>query len=161
MYCDSCGAKLDEGQKFCRACGKPASTEAALRTATASARVAQHLRVLAALWIVRAILLVIPGLFLLWFHNYALPPEVPPDVQTFVRPLLGAISWVFVLCGAACIAAAYGLLERLPWARLFTIILGAISLVEVPLGTALGIYTLWVLLPESSDVEYRQLAAQL
>jgi len=29
---------------------------------------------------------------------------------------------------------------------------------NVPLGTALGIYTLWVLLPAKSEQEYRELA---
>ena len=93
--------------------------------------------------------------------SFGISTAFESSVLLLLGTLFLAIGWVLVLCGAACIAAAYGLLERLPWARLFTIILGAISLVEVPLGTALGIYTLWVLLPESSDVEYRQLAAQL
>jgi hypothetical protein len=36
----------------------------------------------------------------------------------------------------------------------------AIWLLDFPLGTVLSIYTLWVLLPESSESEYRQLAMQ-
>jgi hypothetical protein len=28
----------------------------------------------------------------------------------------------------------------------------------MPFGTALGIYTLWVMLPNSSEMEYRQMA---
>jgi hypothetical protein len=37
-------------------------------------------------------------------------------------------------------------------------ILGFISLFNIPFGTALGIYTLWVLLPAASDEEYRALS---
>jgi hypothetical protein len=35
-----------------------------------------------------------------------------------------------------------------------------IWLLDFPLGTALSIYTLWVLLPETSEAEYRELAMQ-
>jgi len=37
-------------------------------------------------------------------------------------------------------------------------VVGFISLFNIPLGTALGIYTLWVLLPTQSDDEYQALA---
>ena len=38
------------------------------------------------------------------------------------------------------------------------IVLACFSLIKIPFGTALGIYTLWVLLPASSEEEYRQIA---
>jgi len=53
-----------------------------------------------------------------------------------------------------------GLLEREPWARTLALVLGFLSLFKVPVGTALGIYTLWVLLPAQSEQEYRRLAAR-
>jgi hypothetical protein len=33
-----------------------------------------------------------------------------------------------------------------------------LSLFDVPFGTALGIYTLWVLLPARSEEEFRQIS---
>jgi hypothetical protein len=41
---------------------------------------------------------------------------------------------------------------------MLAIVLGCISLIHFPLGTALGIYTLWVLVPEGADNEYKALA---
>jgi hypothetical protein len=38
------------------------------------------------------------------------------------------------------------------------IVLAFLALIRIPFGTALGIYTLWVLLPESSGQEYDALA---
>jgi len=161
MYCDACGAKLEEGQQFCRGCGKAVGAAPVAPVAPPhrpERRVASHLRVLAVLWIARGILLLIPGIFMVSFSHWQFPAEMPVDVQGFLHPLLGGIGWTFLLGAVACIIAAWGLLERTPWARMFTIIVGAISLVEVPFGTALGIYSLWVLLPESSEAEYRQIA---
>jgi len=49
------------------------------------------------------------------------------------------------------------LLQREPWARTLAVILGFVSLFfNIPFGTALGIYTLWVLLPAESDVAYER-----
>ena len=40
--------------------------------------------------------------------------------------------------------------------KAFSVTLGFIALIHVPLGTALGIYTLWVLLPAESEAEYEK-----
>jgi uncharacterized membrane protein (DUF2068 family) len=64
-----------------------------------------------------------------------------------------------LLAGAVVgIVAGWGLLERKPWARMLAIVLGCFSLLDMPFGTALGIYTLWVLLPAGSEEEYRRMA---
>jgi hypothetical protein len=160
LYCDACGAKLEEGQNFCRACGKAVGTAPIVGPAAPQNRVAAHLRVLAVLWIALGVIRLIPAMFLMSFSHWRMPADVPPDVQGFLHPLFSAIGWIMLIGAAACFVAAWGLLDHLPWARLFTIVLGAISLVEVPFGTALGIYSLWVLLPESSEAEYQKMATR-
>jgi hypothetical protein len=89
----------------------------------------------------------------------------PPDPGLFfLNPLLRVIGGVLILVTTAwtvtCLLVAWGLVDHAPWARTYTIIVSAISLLNLPFGTALGVYTLWVLLPESSESEYRQLAMQ-
>lgn len=49
------------------------------------------------------------------------------------------------------IVTGAGLLAFRPWARILGIVLSALHLVNVPLGTALGIYGLWVLLSTESE----------
>jgi hypothetical protein len=41
---------------------------------------------------------------------------------------------------------------------MLAIIVGCLKLIDFPLGTALGIYTLWVLVPQGADEEYQRLA---
>lgn len=43
------------------------------------------------------------------------------------------------------ILAGWGLLQGKPWARVLTIVLSALNLLSVPIGTALGIYGLWLM----------------
>lgn len=61
---------------------------------------------------------------------------------TFMGIFLAGAMSLLALPG---IIAGYGLLKRRPWARMVAVVLGILGLVNVPLGTALGIYTLWVL----------------
>ncbi len=49
------------------------------------------------------------------------------------------------------IIAGVGLLSFRPWARILTLILSAFNLLQVPLGTALGVYGFWVLMSGRTD----------
>jgi hypothetical protein len=63
---------------------------------------------------------------------------------------------IIVLAKAACgFIAGRGLLHREPWARTWVLVLAFISLfLNIPIGTAIGVYTMWVLLPGQSQQEY-------
>ena len=47
-------------------------------------------------------------------------------------------------------AAGYGLLKRRAWGRILGMIVGVLNLFNVPVGTAVGVYTLWVLTHEQA-----------
>ena len=75
-------------------------------------------------------------------------------------PILGAIGFglfIFLLViSLPGIIAGYGLINFRPWARILTIVLSAIDLINVPFGTALGIYGLWVLLNAQAEALFQQ-----
>jgi hypothetical protein len=48
------------------------------------------------------------------------------------------------------IIAGIGLLRMKSWGRILAIVVGCLDLLHIPFGTALGIYTLWVLLNDES-----------
>jgi hypothetical protein len=154
MFCDRCGARISEAQRFCPSCGKAAGTVPLMPQQT---RIAGHVRLLGILWLASSAIHLIPGLFLInFFHpgNGILPPDVPP----FLPGLIQSIG-LFLMGGAVLgLIAGWGLLERQPWARTLAIVLACFSLLNAPLGTALGVYTLWALLPAKSEEEYNRLA---
>jgi len=118
-------------------------------------RIAGHVRLLGILWLALSALRLIPGFFLMVLGGARLfPPEVPP----FVHAVLPAIGMVFLILAGIGIAAGAGLLTHQPWARMLAIIFGAFSLIDISFGTAIGIYTLWVLLPAESEQEYRSIS---
>lgn len=50
--------------------------------------------------------------------------------------------------------AGYGMLKRKSWARVAGIFAACLDLLSIPLGTALGIYSLWFLLGEEGSRFY-------
>lgn len=121
-------------------------------------RIAGHIRLLGILWIAISAYRLLPGLFLFSFFRHGNAWFLPPEVPFFVHGIIRTVGSLFLAGGVLGIVAGWGLLERQAWARMLAIVLGCFSLVEMPLGTALGIYTLWVLLPAQSEQEYRQIS---
>lgn len=153
MFCERCGAKLQVGQNFCSGCGKPVGTP----LSSEPSRIQTHIRLLAILWFVVSACILLPGLFLLGF-SAQLINMLPPEAPEFVASILPVAGMFISAIAAVGFLAGWGLLERAPWARTLAIVLACFSLIHVPLGTALGVYTLWVLLPAKSEQEYRRAA---
>jgi hypothetical protein len=148
MYCVQCGTASQARQSFCAGCGR--SVAIGIEN-----RLAVHLRPLAILWFVISAIRMIPGLFLVTLFS-TVAGFLPAEVPGFVLWILQVVGFVWVAIAGIGVVAGWGLLERRPWARMLTIVLGCFGLLEVPFGTALGIYTLWVLLPAEAEVEFRQ-----
>lgn len=155
MFCDRCGTRLHESQRFCPSCGKTAGTVPLMPV---QSRIAGHVRLLGIFWLAISAFRLIPGLFLTSLFRHGTMTFLPPDVPFFVHGLLRAAGGIFLASAAVGILAGWGLLDRQPWARMLAIVLGCFNLIDMPFGTALGIYTLWVLLPAQSEEEYRRIS---
>ena len=158
MFCDGCGSALQPGQTFCSKCGKQVVGQIAI--VHPKGRVQQHVHMLAILWFAFSALNGIAGLILLILGQTLFPhlhefKDVPPDVPA---GFLGAVFTTFGILVLAKAAVGFfvgrGLMHYDAWARVITIVLAFISLFNIPFGTAIGVYTLWVLLPGQSQQEY-------
>jgi len=160
MFCDQCGTQLQPGDSSCRRCGKTVLGLVELRRS----RVREHVRLLGILWIAYSALHVLAGVVVIIVaqvilgHALHIHNGPPPEVSIWLRPLLTFIGWFILAKAAAGFIAGLGLLQRQEWARIVALVVGFVALLNVPIGTALGIYTLWVLLPTRSDDEYKALA---
>jgi len=130
---------------------------------SAVGRVARHRNILGALWLVRALFTLPGGLVLVGFssfHQFRMDgmwgaPFSHGQFPLFLGPLLGGIGWGIIVFAVVSAIVGVGLLQAQSWGRMLAIVMGVINLISIPLGTALGIYTLWVLMPDQSEVEYR------
>ncbi len=163
MFCDQCGAQLQAGDARCGRCGKTVLGLIELRRS----RVRNHVRLLGILWMAYSALYVLLGVAVLIVAQVIfgsvngvihIPNGPPPQVTVWLRPLLTCVGWLILAIAATGFFTGWGLLRREGWARTVALIVGFLALLRIPLGTALGIYTLWVLLPTQSDDEYKALA---
>src|SRR5258708_32453357 len=102
-----------------------------------------------ALWAVHVVagVGVIIGAQTIFGHVIHIPDGPPPEITVWLRPLLTFVGWLILAKAAAGFFAGWGLLQRQEWARTVALVVGFVALLNVPLGTALGSYTLWGLLP--------------
>ena len=68
-------------------------------------------------------------------------------ITSLVGTALGG--FLFVLSLPELIGG-FGLLKRKPWARILILIVSCLDLLFIPIGTAIGIYGLWVLLQDET-----------
>jgi hypothetical protein len=119
--------------------------------------VAAHIRLLGILWLALSALDAVGGVVALVLANTLFSRWGPENLPVFLHPLMTVVGIFSIVKAVGGFLAGWGLLNRQPWARMLAIILGVISLFfHIPFGTALGVYTLWVLLPAHSEEEYEK-----
>jgi len=170
MFCDRCGQRLNDNAQFCSACGKALGPGAvpAVVAPLADGRVGRHIKILASLWLVYGVLRFMAMAWIFLIGRTFLPSFVQDIVVSggpFRFPLSRFISGGLMIAGfwagifaVADLVAAWGLFERRSWARILALVIGFLALIRFPFGTALGIYTIWVLFPSYAAQEYARLA---
>lgn len=110
-----------------------------------------HINILGILWIVFGALSLFAALFiLLLFFGITLIPGVDFAAGGILK-VIGVIVGTYLgLLGLPKIIGGIGLLNGREWGRVIVIIMSFLSLVNVPVGTALGVYSLIVLFNRDS-----------
>ena len=88
--------------------------------------------------------LAVNGTFDNWFAPHLLNAMAP------------AIAGYTAVLAVLSFVTGWALLTRKPWARVLALVMGSLSLLRIPVGTGVGIYTLWVLAPRAAGEQYRR-----
>lgn len=68
------------------------------------------------------------------------------NIPAIIAGIIGLmIISIIVLTSMPAIIAGYGVMRLKPWGRILAIIVAALSILNIPFGTAVGVYALWVL----------------
>lgn len=176
MFCSGCGQPLVPGQAVCAHCGRaavavpPAAPAPPIpNIAFELANYATRVRALSTVWFIYGGLVLVTGMIGLsfassffnggfgpwmrgpWGHGgFPFGPEFGPTILRF--------AWVMVILRAAlAFVAGWGLMERAPWGRVVAIVAAFLSILKIPFGTALAIWTLVTLLGYRNTTLYDQL----
>jgi len=119
----------------------------------------QHVKILGVLYIVLGTMGVLAALICLMIFGgvagiLGIVAQEEPDARIAV-PIVGAFAvglFLFLLVlSVPGIIAGVGLLNLRPWARIVTVILSALNLMNIPIGTLVGAYGLWVMLSQETE----------
>jgi uncharacterized membrane protein (DUF2068 family) len=87
-------------------------------------------------------------LFAPWFYG---APLWRPDDAVVVIAAVALVSALFLAIGIPSLIAGMGLLKHKRWARVLAIVVAVLALASFPIGTAAGVYTLWVLTHKEAE----------
>src|SRR5262245_12350527 len=104
-----------------------------------------HNRLIAIFYLVIGVFLAIAAVFSLLFAvvSFLMMPArgTPEMIGNVIGILIGF--FIILLLGLPALIAGHAGLKHKPWSRIAYIVAGIFALFGFPLGTALGIYTLW------------------
>jgi hypothetical protein len=113
----------------------------------------QHVKILGILFIVRGLFCIFGGFIISAIFTSGLIMINEPRIMTIILTIGYIITAFLFVVGVPTIIAGAGLMARKKWGRIMGIIMAIVGIFDVPLGTALGIYALWVLLkPETEQI---------
>ena len=170
MFCSGCGLALAPGQAVCPQCGRPAiaTVPPVPGLQFQLQNYAGKVKALGIVWLIYAAVALVTGIAGLAFANaffsghngpwmYGPWARGPMPPMGFVPALL-RFGWVILLVRVGLAAVAgWGLLERAPWGRIVAIVAACVCLIKFPFGTAMGIWTLVMLLGYRNSTLYEQL----
>jgi hypothetical protein len=169
-FCAQCGAAVVPAQAAGAAppAGYPVPPAYAMPPGMLMGRVARHVHTLGVLWCVYGVYRAAAGLFAMLFLMGISTPAFMGGIGLNNSPFmpfapvmsgLALIGGVYILLTSGlAFVTGYALLTRRPWGRTLGMVAAIMSLIKLPVGTALGTYTLWVLAPSNSRMEYDAIA---
>jgi hypothetical protein len=120
--------------------------------------VTTHVKVLGVLYIVLNALMVLAALFLMVAIGGTagiVGAAAEPEDAAIALPIIGlggtALVAILLILSLPGLITGFGLLSYKPWARILGIVLSVLNLLNIPFGTILGIYGLWVLLNKDAE----------
>lgn len=115
-----------------------------------------HIKIVGIINIVFGVLgLFVAGVLFLILTGAGLLSE-DPEAMTILSIVAVALSSLIAVLSIPEILTGYGILKYKSWGRILGIIIAILNLLNIPIGTAFGIYALWVLMNEETEQIFKQ-----
>jgi hypothetical protein len=108
--------------------------------------VEKHITILGILHIANSALGLIAALFIFALLNGIGVLTGDAEALTILAIVASSIALFLLVLSLPGIIGGIGILHHRQWARILLLVVGILELMNIPIGTALGIYTIWVLL---------------
>ena len=119
-----------------------------------------HVKIIGILWIVfGALSLLAAGFLFMLLVGVSFIPDMDTPASGILRFVGFFLGSFLALLGLPKIIGGYGLLKGFEWGRILTLIVSFLSLLNVPFGTALGIYSIIILMNKETAAQFQKPAA--
>jgi len=111
-----------------------------------------HVKAVGIIHIAFSVLGVIMGVGVFTILNLvARMPDVDEEAIRILQTIGFVLPWFFIVLSLPGIVGGIGLLKQQGWARILILIKSFLDLVSFPIGTAVGIYSIWVLFDKRTE----------
>jgi hypothetical protein len=156
MNCMKCQNAMNPQERFCSKCGTDSSVERVETSGPDRSRDWDtHVKIVGSLFIISALFMAIPAVGLLLFPGMIMTGMAQRPFP-FAGPFFTSIALAFFCIPVVNVFTGIGLLRYREWARVVAQVLAAFMLIAFPFGTAIGIYTFWVLLSSDGSASYKR-----
>jgi hypothetical protein len=115
----------------------------------------KHVTAVAALHVGLSILGILLGIFLFVLLTGIGVISREKEALFILTTIGTGVGLFLIIVSVPGIIGGIGLFKRKEWARIVVLILSAIDLLNIPIGTALGIYSIWVLVQKETAQLFR------
>lgn len=116
----------------------------------------RHISVVASLHIGLSILGLIIGIIVFAVLNVSGGFVQEVEARKILSIIAGVLIIVITVLSIPGLIAGIGLFKRKEWARILTLIISALDLFNFPLGTAVGVYSIWALVQPEVVEEFKR-----
>jgi len=116
----------------------------------------KHVTLLGALFIAYHILGLIVGIAIMVVLPAIGALSHDAEAMTILTAVGVGVGIFLIVLSVPGLVAGIGLLKGKKWSRILALIVGAFDLLDIPFGTALGVYCFWVLLQDDTMQVFEQ-----
>ena len=111
----------------------------------------KHIDVISVLWIVSGALGILLAILVFWFfYGISFIPDVDWQASQILRVIGTWGAGIIAFFSIPEIFAGIGLIKRKEWGRILALVVSFFNLIWFPLGTALAVYSIIILLNDES-----------
>ena len=116
-----------------------------------------HVKIIGILWIVFGALSLIGAIFMfMLLTGISFIPDLDAPASGILRFVGIFVGSFLAVMGLPKIIGGVGLLKGEEWGRILTLIVSFLSLLNVPFGTALGIYSIVILMNKETAAQFQK-----
>ena len=120
----------------------------------------RHINIVAALHIIYSFLGILIALLASTILNLIGDFANDMEADIVLSIIANAITVFFTIIAIPGILGGIGLIKRKEWARILILIISVLNLLNFPIGTAIGGYSIWALIQPEVVAEFKSIGSQ-